>query len=167
MAEMPPSREPFWEFSLAFYALPEVAAALVALQDRAGLDVNLILYALWHGLSGRGRLAAADMAAAERAVRPLRVEIIGPLRALRRRLKPDPDPAVQRLRDEVKRLELAAERIAQARLAALAGPAPAAAPPPAGGEAARANLALCLGPRAGSAEAAALLAALDRLPEGG
>ena len=38
-----------WEFSLDFYARPGVSAALIELQDRAGLDVNLILFALWLG----------------------------------------------------------------------------------------------------------------------
>ena len=39
----------FWRFSLALYARPGVAEALIALQDRAGLDVNLILFGLWVG----------------------------------------------------------------------------------------------------------------------
>src|SRR4029077_986465 len=45
-----------WRFSLAFYALPGVARALIALQDRDGLDVNLMLFAMWLGISGPGRL---------------------------------------------------------------------------------------------------------------
>jgi uncharacterized protein (TIGR02444 family) len=36
----------FWRFSLALYARPGVAAALLGLQDRAGRDVNLVLYTL-------------------------------------------------------------------------------------------------------------------------
>src|SRR5579875_349811 len=47
--------EAFWRFSLDFYRLPGVEQALLTLQDRAGHDVNLILYALWLGWSGRGR----------------------------------------------------------------------------------------------------------------
>ena len=42
----PPSHragEAFWRFSLALYARPDVAEALIGLQDRAGLDVDLIL----------------------------------------------------------------------------------------------------------------------------
>jgi len=35
--------EAFWRFSLALYARPGVAEALVELQDRAGRDVNLQL----------------------------------------------------------------------------------------------------------------------------
>jgi uncharacterized protein (TIGR02444 family) len=146
-----------WRFSLRFYALPGVAAALLGLQDRAGLDVNLILYALWLGVSGRGRLDCHRLAAAQRAVSVLQTEVTGPLRAMRRQLKPHPDTDVQVLRERVKALELASERAAQARLAALPAARPtrlAAAPPLA---AADANLTLCLGPvEAGSAEAAVL-----------
>jgi hypothetical protein len=67
-ADEPPS----WRFSLAFYAAPGVARALMALQDRDGLDVNLMLFALWIGVSGHGRLASDGLRAAERAVCTIR-----------------------------------------------------------------------------------------------
>ena len=111
-----------WEFSLDFYARPGVSAALIELQDRAGLDVNLILFALWHGLSGRGRLDDERLAVADQAVRAIQTEIVTPLRALRRRLRTDPDADIQHLREAIKALELDAEKIAQARLAGCAGP---------------------------------------------
>ena len=47
--------EALWRFSLTFYARPGVSEALIALQDRAGFDVNLMLFALWLGVSGRRR----------------------------------------------------------------------------------------------------------------
>ena len=74
-----------WAFSLVFYQQPDVMSALLALQDGAGLDVNLILFALWLGLSGRGRVDDRAVDAADRSVRVLRAEVIEPLRALRRR----------------------------------------------------------------------------------
>jgi uncharacterized protein (TIGR02444 family) len=154
----------FWRFSVAFYRLPGVEEALIALQDRDGHDVNLILYALWLGWSGRGRLDDRELAAAMGTAAAVRERIAAPLRDLRRRLKPDPDPAVQALRERVKALELEAERIAQSRLAALAAPA-ANASACARHAAARANLARALGRQAaGSAEAAILAAALEHLP---
>ena len=109
MAEaIEPSRcAALWRFSLAFYDRPGVPEALIALQDRAGLDVNLILFALWLGVSGRCRLSRAGLATAERAARPIRAEIVEPLRALRRRLKGDPDADIQRLREGVKALNSA------------------------------------------------------------
>jgi uncharacterized protein (TIGR02444 family) len=154
--------EAFWRFSLDFYRLPGVEQALLTLQDRAGHDVNLILYALWLGWSGRGLLGDRELAAARRAAGPIRRGIVMPLRALRRRLRSDPDPAVQSLRERVKALELEAERIAQSRLAALAAP-PLSAGAAARRAAAQANLARLLGPDAGSAPAAVLGAALERL----
>src|SRR5262249_35669715 len=39
---------PFWRFSLQFYRQPKVADACIALQEGAGVDVNLLLFLLWH-----------------------------------------------------------------------------------------------------------------------
>src|SRR5947209_1662319 len=70
--------EGFWRFSLALYARPGIAEALIALQERAGYDVNLVLFALWAGAVLGVRLDAAGLAA---------VRFRG-LRALRRRFAP-------------------------------------------------------------------------------
>jgi uncharacterized protein (TIGR02444 family) len=142
-----------WEFSLDFYARPGVSAALIELQDGAGLDVNLILFALWHGLSGRGRLDGERLAVAGQAASAIQTEIVMPLRALRRRLRTDPDADIHRLREALKGLELDAERIAQARLAGCAGPSVIDIDPVERLAAARANLTLSLG--ADQAQAAA------------
>jgi uncharacterized protein (TIGR02444 family) len=147
------SDEALWRFSLAFYARPGVAEALIALQDRAGCDVNLILFALWRGVAHRHRLDSDELMAAEAAVAPLRRAVVEPLRRLRRALKADSDPDIQALRRRVGVLELAAERRAQSRLAATIGSSDTGGDR---GAAAEANLALCLGGEAQSAEAAAL-----------
>jgi uncharacterized protein (TIGR02444 family) len=155
----PPVREAgLWSFSLRFYAHPGVAEALIALQDDAGLDVNLILYALWLGLCGRGRLDANAADSARETVRILAARIIEPLRALRRRLKSDPEPDIQRLRERIKTLELEAERAALDRLAVLAGRFVGANPETRLADA-EANLALVLGP-AGLTQAASVLCQL-------
>jgi uncharacterized protein (TIGR02444 family) len=154
----------FWEFSLDFYARPGVSVALIELQDRAGLDVNLILFALWHGMSGRGRLDDERLAVADRAARAIQTEIIVPLRALRRRFRTDPDADVQRLREAIKALELDAEKIVQARLAGCAGGVATDVDPVERLAAAWANLTLSLGPdRAHSAEAGVIRRALEEL----
>ena len=113
--------EAFWRFSLAFYERPGVADALIALQDREGFDINLVLFALWLGISGRGTLGGDALAAAERAAGTLRREMIEPLRNLRRKLRNHPDGDVQRWREGVKVLEIAGEKLVQERLARLAG----------------------------------------------
>jgi uncharacterized protein (TIGR02444 family) len=153
---------PLWRFSVAFYAAPSVARALITLQDGDGLDVNLMLFALWLGVSGRSRLGSDGLRAAECAVCTIRADVVKPLRALRRSLGQNPDAGVQRLRDEVKALELAAEKVVQSRLARFAGPCDASRSRHDRLAAAHDNFALYLGPeRAGGAEAAAIRHALD------
>jgi uncharacterized protein (TIGR02444 family) len=151
------SGEALWRFSLAFYARPAGAEALIALQDRGGCDVNLILFGLWRGLAHGHRLDNAELRVAEAAVAPLRRAVIEPLRRLRRALKTDNDPDIQALRRRIGTLELAAERRAQSRLAATIGSSDTGDDR---GAAAEANLALCLGGEAQSAEAEVLRRAL-------
>jgi uncharacterized protein (TIGR02444 family) len=157
-----PEDEAFWRFSLAFYERPGIADALIALQDCGGFDVNLILFALWLGISGRGPLNGDVLAAAERVAGTLRSEIIEPLRGLRRNLRHHPDGDVQRLRKGVKALETAGERLVQARLARLAESGYARTDPGDRRAASHANLALYLGGEGSrSKEAAIIEEALD------
>src|SRR6185437_6329984 len=141
--------EAFWRFSLAFYARPGLAPALIALQDRDGRDVNVILYALWLGLARGHAMGAGDLAAAEAASAPLREAVVSELRGLRRRLRADPDPAIQTLRRRVQALEIAAERLVQDRLAGAVRPREAPGDRVA---TAIANLDLCLGTDSTEAE---------------
>jgi len=174
--------EAFWRFSLAFYARPGVAPALIALQDRDGRDVNVILYAVWLGVARGHAMSAADLAAAESAAAPLRDAVVAGLRGLRRGLRSHPDADVQALRRRIQALEIAAERAVQRRLVCSVRAAPHPNPLPAAAgrgrdprqregegparafpdrlETAFANLALSLGPAAGSAEAETIRAAV-------
>jgi uncharacterized protein (TIGR02444 family) len=136
-----------WSCSLDFYDRAGVATALIALQDEAGVNVNLVLFAIWFGLSGRGQLDKEAVAEAERAIGSISAEVIEPLRTLRRRLRTAPDTDIQRLRESIKAIEIDAERAAQLRLAALAPPP--SEPDPSQRQAdAEANLMLYLGPEA-------------------
>jgi uncharacterized protein (TIGR02444 family) len=156
--------EAFWRFSLALYARPGVAEALIALQDRAGLDVNLILFGLWVGARHGRDLDADGFAAAVEAVAGA-TGIVRDIRALRRQLDPAADGDLRSLRRALLRLELAAERQVQRRLALCV---PAGTLPHIPGDrcpAALANLACYLGAESESPEAALLrreLAALTR-----
>ncbi len=158
------SGEALWRFSLALYARPGVAEALIALQDRAGCDVNLVLFALWVGAARGHRLDGAEFAAAETAIASIGRDIVAPLRQLRRRLKAEPAADLQDLRRRLAVLELAAEWRVQCRLAATS---PASL---SGGDrdaAAEANLAVALGAEARSPEAAVLGRALAGLTRRG
>jgi len=116
----------FWNFSLGLYGRPGVAQACIALQDGFGLDVNLLLFCCWHGQANR-RLTDEDLRRAMSAAEAWQREVVQPLRAVRRRLKAGVAPIsaaeCEALRRKVNDLELEAERIAQAALEALPGPA--------------------------------------------
>lgn len=131
---------PFWDFSLAAYGRPGVAEACLALQDRLGLDVNLLLFALWAGRCGR-RLTAVELATLREASGPWHREVVVPLRGVRRRLKGAADPAHEALRRRIKRDELEAERLEQELLHRALPLAPGTAD----AEAAHANLRALVG----------------------
>lgn len=111
---------PFWEFSLAVYGRPGVPAACVALQDRHGLDVNVLLFAAWAGMACGTLLSAERLAEVDSTIAGWRREVVRPLRAARRRVKTEDDAFYQRL----KAVELEAERIQQDRLFAFGGLTP-------------------------------------------
>lgn len=113
---------PFWTFSLAVYREGAVQRECLELQDRYGVDVNLLLFCAFIG-AVRGavmpdqavRLAAAIVADWHR-------NIVANLREVRRALKPlasnaSPTAAsAAALRQTVKAMELEAERIEQTML---------------------------------------------------
>jgi len=113
----------FWRFSLAVYDRPGVAAALIGLQDRHGLDVNLLLYCCWAG-AGNCLLSMEHLAAVEAAAEPLQVNLVRPLRQIRRWLKSAPE--LDDLRRRIGDLEIDGEQLAQRAMAALAPPRRAA-----------------------------------------
>jgi uncharacterized protein (TIGR02444 family) len=118
-----PAASGFWNFSLAFYARPGVADACLELQERCGADVNVVLFLLYLARRGR-RLTAADVERIDAWAAPWRQAVVIPLRGVRRVLKTPvgafhPE-ATAALRTEVKRIELAAERVQQEALERLA-----------------------------------------------
>lgn len=113
---------PHWDYALKLYGQPGVAEACLLLQDRVGVDVNVMLVAL-HAAARRAIvLGAQDLRELDTEVQAWRQEIVLPLRAIRRRLKegpaPAPSPDAEALRTKVKGAELQAEQIEQAMLAA-------------------------------------------------
>ncbi len=111
---------PFWSFSIELYGRPGVAPAALALQDRFGCDVNLLLFAIWAARCGVA-LGLSEFVRLDEAVGPWRVRIVEPIRELRRTLKTDSLGAAPELAEGCRRAllasELAGERAAQELLA--------------------------------------------------
>ena len=52
--------EDFWRFSTRIYRLDRVADSCLALQDRFGVDVNMMLFCCWSGVT-IGRLPTSSV----------------------------------------------------------------------------------------------------------
>jgi len=133
----------FWSFTLAFYGREGVSPALIALQDRFGHDVNLLLYACWLGLHEGVALTGEERKGAAERVRAWRETVLIPLRGARRAIKAAAVAETETVYSAAKSLEISAEQVAQ-RL--MAEGAPAARPGVALAERRRlaaANLDLC------------------------
>lgn len=113
MTTSQPLDTPLWAFSLAVYSGNGVADECLDLQERLGLDVNILLFAAFIGAAEGVRLESQDIAAASAAVADWQSEIVRSLRQVRRALKP---MSAEGLRAQVKAAELEAEKIEQAML---------------------------------------------------
>lgn len=107
---------PFWRFSLRLYASTEVQSACLALQDKCGVDVNVLMFVLW-AASERSVLGVGKIRAVDRVIKPWRTGTVVPLRTLRRALKAPPRAIVpgdaEHLRARIKAAELMAENLQQ------------------------------------------------------
>jgi uncharacterized protein (TIGR02444 family) len=125
MTETDTKGSPFWRFSLRFYRQPGVADACIALQEQSGVDVNLLLYLLWHAREAR-TFTAGEVEALKRRIAPWREATVVPLRAVRRALKAPPAlveaSVAEFFRTRIKQVELEAERLQQESMYALAAP---------------------------------------------
>ncbi|HEY2137266.1 MAG TPA: TIGR02444 family protein [Xanthobacteraceae bacterium] len=114
---------PFWKFSLGYYRGAGVSEACLELQDTCGVDVNVVLFLLWLA-SQRHVIAADQVKQIADKVRPWQVDVIGPIRALRRMLKSDAPlldkGAAELFRTKIKAIELESERLQQEAMYALA-----------------------------------------------
>ena len=172
--ESPSSGSPFWRFSLRFYRQREVADACIALQEEAGVDVNLLLFLLWHATQKR-TLSPAQIAELERRIAPWRDTTVIPLRTMRRVLKSPPalvaGAAAELFRTKIKAAELEAERLQQEAMHCLAVPSLLGVDAPSLEAAARANIAAYAAMRSAAFPASATetllaaLAGLERNPE--
>ena len=134
----------FWRFSLGFYRQPGVADACIALQEEAGVDVNLLLFLLWHA-TRRRELSPTEVAELEHRIGTWREMTVVPLRSVRRALKSPPAlvPAqtAEAFRTRIKAVELEAERLQQEAMHELARTRPLGRAVSSPADAARANVA--------------------------
>jgi uncharacterized protein (TIGR02444 family) len=100
-------RNPLWDYASTIYGLEGVASACLVLQDRFGVDVNLLMYAAWLAHLQQ-RLGATHVEALDAIVSDWRDHVVRPLRALRRQLHTV--AGASEFYDGVKALELQAER---------------------------------------------------------
>lgn len=111
-----------WAFVLDFYARPGVSKACLELQENLGVDVPVLLHAVWLHCAFGSTPDADEVAALDAAVEPMRTHVIGPLRGVRHYIKAHPLglPAqfMAELRKQIAEAELHAERGAFALLAA-------------------------------------------------
>jgi uncharacterized protein (TIGR02444 family) len=118
MSDLPSN--PFWEFSLRVYGQENVPPACLRLQDRHGVDVNLLLYLCWLAAHRKDPLTEAEIDDAVRLTADWRDAVVRSLRRIRRRMKEGfeslPQDRVESLRSAVKRVELESERLQQAAL---------------------------------------------------
>ena len=106
----------FWQFSLDFYSSSRVQRACLELQDRAGVDVNVLFFALFLATQRR-KLSRTDIERIDGTIKSWREDAVVPLRVLRRKLKTGIAPfsaaETDAMRSAVKRIELEAEHLEQ------------------------------------------------------
>ena len=139
-----PQSSPFWSFSLGYYRGAGVSEACLELQDNCGVDVNVVLFLLWMASSQQRQVGADAVKRLADKVRPWQVDVIGPIRTLRRRLKSDAPlldkGSAELFRTRIKAVELESERLQQEAMYALASGI-ASEPAPSAAAAARASIA--------------------------
>lgn len=113
--------ENFWDFSVRHYAKPGVAGACLALQDKCGLDVNLVLFSIWYGRN-TGELSQSQLDRVMDFSELWATSVVKPLRQTRRWIKQSreecavPPDRLEKFRSKVKQLELEAEHLQQDQL---------------------------------------------------
>lgn len=121
-----------WNYALSLYAMPGVEAACLDLQEQ-GADVCLLLCATW--LQARSIGVQDDRIEALRTcAEPWQRDVVSPLRSLRKQWREAAlaDEHLAALREQLKKLELTAERSLLERLQNCASQWPASRPEPAG-----------------------------------
>jgi len=110
-----------WDFAVSLYGQDGVEEACLALQNRLGADVNMMIFCVWLAACGNGSANLAQfLGSALKLSRDWRHALVEPLRSCRQSLKEFAasaqdahldNAALLNLRDHVKTCELEAERL--------------------------------------------------------
>jgi len=110
----------FWEFSTNIYHKPGVERALLMLQQRFGVDVNMLLLCCWAARFRHLRLPAGGIGDLVGLVDVWQADVVRPLRRLRHKLRSRQagvlSDSAEALGERILDLELDAERIEQSFL---------------------------------------------------
>ncbi len=117
--------ESFWDFSVRTYRSTGVPAACLSLQNEHSADVNMVLYCCWIGRY-IGRFDDELFTTASKFSARWAAHVVEPLRSARTWMKqsgcieePMPEGACMELRDSIKSVEFASEKLQQDVLASL------------------------------------------------
>jgi uncharacterized protein (TIGR02444 family) len=114
----------FWDFSLRVYGQPGVADECLELQERLGTNVNLLLFCAFCGARFGAKFSTDELAEASALVSVWHADVTKSFRRARtaiKRLQPADSASsvgtqAEKLRQDVKKLELSAERVEHALL---------------------------------------------------
>jgi len=113
----------FWDWSLQIYSETDVSRTCLILQDRHGLDVNMVLWCVWGVRAGYGVIDDDTLAGGHAFGSDWSAKITANLRTVRRNLRPAPPGTpiewAEALRANTLEVELDAERVEQDFLQAL------------------------------------------------
>ena len=112
---------PFWDLSIKVYGTDGVPAACLVLQEKCGIDVNVMLFCSWVGHSGHGVMNGDELTRTLDAVSEWHDHIVRALRAVRQRLRgglpPAPEALSAALRRRILKIEVDCEHTEQLMLA--------------------------------------------------
>ena len=79
---------PFWEFAAWAYSQPGVDKAMLSLQNRMGVDINMVLFCVWLAYRGSNvNDLAQHLASALKMSRSWQRDLVEPIRICRENLK--------------------------------------------------------------------------------
>ncbi|MDF1721281.1 MAG: TIGR02444 family protein [Minwuia sp.] len=98
-----------WDYATRVYGRGRAQEACLAMQDRHGLDVNVLMFCCWVASSGRGRFRDGELEHALQAVDRWHDHVIGNLHQLKLFLKGGVAPAPKTLSDDLRRVVVESE----------------------------------------------------------